>query len=89
MALGAPQRVVLALLLKESLASLALGIVLGCILAFAFTRVMAALLYNVAATDPLTFAGAAFFLAAIAQFGAYIPARRAMAIEPLRALREQ
>lgn len=89
MALGAQPRDVARLLVRESLTTLAPGLAIGCAAGFALTRVMASLLYNVAATDPLTYFGAAVFLTLIALLATYIPARRAMRIDPMRALREQ
>jgi putative ABC transport system permease protein len=89
MALGAQYREVVGLLLKESLELVVPGLVLGCALAFALTSVMATLLYSVASADPLTYLGAAFFLMTVAMAAVYIPARRAMRIDPMQALREQ
>jgi putative ABC transport system permease protein len=89
MALGAERRDVAALLMRESLTTLAPGLAVGCAAGFALTRVMASLLYNVTATDPLTYLGAAVFLSLVALLAVYIPARRATRIDPMRALREQ
>jgi len=89
MALGAQYREVVGLLLKESLALVAPGLVAGCALAFALTRIMATLLYGVTAADPLTYLGAALFLMTVAMTAVYLPARRAMRIDPMQALREQ
>jgi putative ABC transport system permease protein len=89
MALGAQYRQVVALLLKESLSLIVPGLAVGCALAFALTRVMATLLYSVTAADPLTYLGAALFLMAVAMAAVYVPARRAMRIDPMQALREQ
>ena len=89
MALGAQYREVVGLLLKESLGLVVPGLVVGCALAFALTSVMATLLYSVTAADPLTYIGAALFLMAVAMAAVYVPARRAMRIDPMQALREQ
>jgi putative ABC transport system permease protein len=89
MALGAQYRQVVALLLKESLSLIVPGLAVGCALAFALTRVMATLLYSVTAADPLTYLGAALFVMAVAMAAVYVPARRAMRIDPMQALREQ
>jgi len=88
-ALGAQYREVVGLLLKESLGLVVPGLVVGCALAFALTRIMATLLYGVTAADPLTYLGAAIFLMMVAMAAVYVPARRATRIDPMQALREQ
>ena len=89
LALGARNREVVELLLKESLGLVVPGLVAGCALAFALTRIMATLLYGVTAADPLTYLGAAIFLMTIATAAVFVPARRAVRMDPMRALREQ
>jgi putative ABC transport system permease protein len=88
-ALGAGRRDVLRLLLKESLISLVPGLSVGCGIAFALTRIMASLLYQVAPTDPGAYAGAVLFLSTITLLASYLPACRAVAIDPMQSLREQ
>ncbi|MBZ5595562.1 MAG: ADOP family duplicated permease [Acidobacteriia bacterium] len=87
-ALGAERRDILRLLLWESLITLAPGLAAGCGIAFALTRIMASLLYKVAPTDPVAYAGAALFLTTITLLAAYLPARRATTIDPMESLRE-
>ena len=87
MALGASQENVLAMILKQGAILGAFGLGVGVIAAFALTRVMHGLLYNVSASDPWTFAAVALALVAITLIACYIPARRALRVEPLAALR--
>ncbi|HKY27257.1 MAG TPA: ABC transporter permease [Pyrinomonadaceae bacterium] len=87
MALGAGKRDVLALVLGQSARIAAVGIVVGLIGAFALTRLMATLLFEVSPTDPITFAAVAVLLGVVALIACYIPARRATKVDPVVALR--
>jgi predicted permease len=88
-ALGAGRRDVFRLVLGHGARLAGLGVVAGLIGAFGVTRVVRSVLYNVGATDPLSFVGAAIFLTAAALLASYLPARRATAVDPLVALRTE
>ena len=87
-ALGAQSRDVLGLVLKETLRLTALGVCLGLAGAFAATRILRSLLFEVKPTDPATFISLSLLLALVAVLASYIPARRATKVDPLVALRE-
>jgi putative ABC transport system permease protein len=87
MALGAQRRDVLQLMLGEGMKMALIGVAIGIAAALALTHLIAKLLYNVSATDPLTFAGVALVLTGVALAACYIPARRAMRVDPIIALR--
>jgi predicted permease len=89
MALGAQQHNVLQMVLGQGLRLTALGVVLGLVFAFAFTRFLKALLFGVTSTDVLTFASVALLLGVVALAACYIPARRAMKVDPVIALRNE
>jgi predicted permease len=86
-ALGAQRRDVLKLILGQSLRLALLGAVIGIAAAFAVMRFIAALLFSISPTDPLTFALVAILLMLVALLACYIPARRAMKVDPIVALR--
>jgi putative ABC transport system permease protein len=87
LALGAQTRNILGLVLKKGMGLAGAGIVLGCFLAYALTRLMAALLFGVKPTDVITFVIVSFGLGLVALLACYIPARRATKVDPLVALR--
>jgi len=89
MALGAQRSDVVRLFIKQGMALVLFGVGLGLLGAFALTRVMTSLLFGVSANDPLTFAGVALLLSAIAMLACYLPARRAARTDPLVALRHE
>lgn len=65
------------------------GIVIGLVAVLGLTRLMSSLLFGVSAADPLTFAGVAILLALVTLAASYLPARRAMCVDPIIALRNQ
>jgi predicted permease len=86
-ALGAERVDVLRLIITQA-AKLALtGEILGILLALGLMRLMASLLFGISAADPLTFAGVAVLLSAVALTACYFPARRALRVDPMVALR--
>jgi predicted permease len=87
MALGAQQEDVLGMILRQGAKVTALGVLFGIIGAVTLTRAMRELLYRVSATDPWTFAIVAAVLVAVALAACYIPARRALRVDPIVALR--
>jgi putative ABC transport system permease protein len=87
LALGAQPRDVLALLMVQGMRLVFLGVVLGVVVSLVLTRLLATLLYGTSVRDPLTFAGVSALLVAVALLACYIPARRAMRVDPIVALR--
>jgi putative ABC transport system permease protein len=88
-ALGATDRDVRRLILGQGMIVAAIGIVLGLGASLALTRVVSSYLVGVSATDPVTFVGVPLVLLGVAALASYLPARRAMTIDPVRALREE
>jgi ABC-type antimicrobial peptide transport system permease subunit len=87
MALGARRPDVLALVVKQGMALVLIGIVAGVLLSLGTTRLISGMLFGITATDPLTFAGVGALLSAVAFLANYLPARRAAKVEPMVALR--
>jgi predicted permease len=87
MALGATSRHILWLVARTSLRQLVVGVVVGGIGAVAMTRVLASLMFGVGTSDPLTFLAVVFVLTSVAAAASILPARRAMRLDPLEALR--
>jgi putative ABC transport system permease protein len=87
LAVGAQPRQVLLLVLKQGLALTVVGVVLGLAAAFALTRLLSGLLFGVAAVDVTTFSSISLLLVLVSLLACYLPARRAMRIDPLSALR--
>jgi len=87
MALGAQQSDVLRLVVWQGMRLIVVGVLLGLAAALALTRVMSGLLHGVSATDPVTFVVIPLVLATVALLACYVPARRAMRVDPIIALR--
>jgi putative ABC transport system permease protein len=86
-ALGAQRADVLRIVLGQGIRLAAIGVAIGVVAALALARLMTTLLYGVSPTDPPTFIGVATLLACVALLACYIPARRAMRVDPVIALR--
>jgi ABC-type antimicrobial peptide transport system permease subunit len=86
-AFGAAEKNIVGLVMSHGLFLTLCGMGLGLIVAFVVTRMASSLLFGVTATDPLTFVGIPFLLAAITSVASYLPARRATRIDPVHALR--
>jgi ABC-type antimicrobial peptide transport system permease subunit len=89
MALGAQRADMLGLILRQSFTLVAIGIVVGIGGAIAATRVLSTLLYGVSAADVATYGAVVLLLALAALIASYIPARRAMNVDPMIALRHE
>jgi putative ABC transport system permease protein len=87
MALGAQRSDVLRLVVGEGARLAVLGVGLGIGASFVITRLLSSLLFGVSATDPMTFIGVAMLLSIVALLASYVPARRAMRVDPMTALR--
>jgi putative ABC transport system permease protein len=88
-ALGAQSGAVLRLVLRDALTLIGVGLALGASAAWATLRVLKSQLYEVRATDPLTFAGVTALLIIVAMLACYLPARRATNVDPMVALRTE
>jgi predicted permease len=89
MALGAHPRLVLGMVLREASWLAAIGIIIGLCAALAMGRVIAGMLYGLKSWDPATLVASAVLLSAVAVAASWIPARRAAAVDPMRALRHE
>ncbi|MCH9650514.1 MAG: ABC transporter permease [Deltaproteobacteria bacterium] len=88
-AMGAQRHHVLSLVMRQGLGLTAVGVLLGAALAAALTRMLQSILYGISATDPWTFAAVVGVLFLVAALACCLPARRALRIDPLAALRHE
>ena len=88
-ALGGQARDIAGLIVRQGMRVALTGLAIGLVSALALGRVMTGLLFGVTAADPLTFTAAGVVLAAVALAACYLPARRAMHIDPVTALRNE
>ena len=88
-ALGARTRDVMRLVLAQGMKFAFWGIAIGLLASLALTRLMISLLFGVSAVDPKTYLAVSLLMAVVALLACYIPARRAMSVDPIRALRHE
>jgi putative ABC transport system permease protein len=86
-ALGADRRDILKLIVGQGMVLIVIGAGIGLVLALAATQLLKSLLFGVSATDPFTFVPVVVGLVGVALLASYLPARRAMKVDPLIALR--
>ena len=89
MALGAQRRDVVAMVLREAIATVSIGAAIGLALSLAAGRVVSAQLFGITGTDPLAIGGAIMILSATGALAGYLPARRASRVDPILALRHE
>lgn len=89
MAFGANEKIILRLVLGRALALGLAGVGAGIVAAFVSTRTVASLVYGVSTVDPLTFMGVPVVLVIVTIAATYVPARRAMRVDPMEALRDE
>jgi putative ABC transport system permease protein len=89
LALGAQRSDILRMVVRQGLGLAITGAAVGLVCALIVSHLMAGLLYGVRPSDPLTFGGVALLLICVALLACYIPARRAIRVDPLVALRHE
>ncbi|WP_375758894.1 ABC transporter permease [Corallococcus exercitus] len=86
-ALGASERAVLGLVIRQAVGLAGLGLLIGALCALGLTQLLTSLVYGVSATDPVAFAGVALLLLTVALLASLVPARRAARVDPMSVLR--
>jgi putative ABC transport system permease protein len=89
LALGARRQQIIAMMLRQGMRLLGVGLVIGFLASLAASRVLRSVLFEINPTDPLTYAGVALLLAAVALLACWIPARRASRVDPMITLRSE
>ncbi len=89
LAFGAPPNAILSMLMRQATTLTLLGVAAGLLCALLMTRLMSSLLYGVSSTDPAIFLGATVLVTIVATIACYLPARRAVRVDPLIALRSE
>jgi putative ABC transport system permease protein len=89
MTFGAPPNAILYMLVRQATSLTLLGVAAGLLCALFMTRLMSSLLYGVSSTDPAIFLGATVLVTIVATIACYLPARRAVRVDPLIALRSE
>jgi len=88
MALGAQQRDVLTLILRQGMVLVVIGVAMGLITAYLATRLVESLLYSVSPNDPFTFLGVSLLIAIISLLASFVPAYKASKVDPIKVLRD-
>jgi putative ABC transport system permease protein len=89
MAVGADRRTVVSYVMRQGLGVVAVGLILGAVAALGLTRLLGSLLFEVSASDPLTYVGVIFVLAVAAALACGLPALRAARFQPVEVLRRE
>ena len=87
MAMGASSSDIQGMILRKGALLTVVGLAIGLPVAFALANALSSLLFGVKATDPMAFIGVPLILASVAMFASYLPARRALRVDPIVALR--
>ncbi|HME06214.1 MAG TPA: FtsX-like permease family protein [Bryobacteraceae bacterium] len=89
LALGAARQDILRMLARRGVVLVVIGLAVGLAISIPLARVLSSLIYGVGANDLATFGGTSLLLAGVALLACYVPARRAMSVDPILALRQE